>query len=123
METMKVRLFKKRGRGWGYQEIEIPTDAEMERIAAELHAKRVPALVTVLGWKVLYVPTRPANFSTTEVNPFTAEKEGTVQYERRTVSYCVFGHGAEWRVCYSWNQGDDRPPVRIQESGDVVPAT
>jgi hypothetical protein len=123
MESVKVRLRRKRGRRWDYQEIEIPTDAEMERFAAELHQKHVATLVTVLGWKVLYVPARVLNYSTTEVNPFTGEQGEKVEYETRTVSYCIFGHGAEWRVCYSWNQGDDHPPVRVQESGDIIPGT
>ena len=39
------------------------------------------------------------------------------------ISYCVFGHDSEWQVCYSWNLGDEQPPTRIQERGDVVPVS
>ena len=121
MQSVKVRLRKKRGRGWEYQEIEIPTDSEMERIAAELHANHVPNLTSCLGWKVLYRPASPYKCLLPAVDPFTGERGETVEHQSSTLSCCVFGYDAEWQVCYSWNRGDDQSPVRIQEKGDVVP--
>jgi len=121
IRSVKVRLRKKRGKGWQYQEIEIPTDAEMERIATDLHAKHVPALTSCLGWKVFYNPAKPFNYSLIPVNPFTGEQGHGSQHQTRTLSYCVFGYDSDWQVCYSWNRGENNPPMRIQERGDVVP--
>jgi hypothetical protein len=78
-------------------------------------------LITVLGWEVCYFPARPFNYSSTEVNVFTGERGETVERKSTTVSHCIFGYGADWRVCYTWNRGDDQAPTRIQEAGDVVP--
>jgi hypothetical protein len=99
-ESIKVRLRRKKNRGWLYREIEIPTDAEMLRVACDLHEKRVPALTTSAGWPVLYVPLHAVGNSLT---------------------YCVFGHECEWQVAYVWRDGDDRPPAKHPERGDVVP--
>jgi len=120
MESIRIRLRKKRGRHWEFDEVEIPTESEMERIAAELHQNHVPALIDVLGWKVLYVPAKPYNVTTTEVDPFTLHQGETVHQQMTGISRCVFGHGAEWQVCYTWDRGNDQPPRRIQERGDVV---
>ncbi len=76
MESRKVRLRKKHGRGWVYQDIEIPTDKEMDRIAAELHAKHEPALINVLGWKVFYHPEWDYSYTTTKVDPFNGKEIG-----------------------------------------------
>jgi len=123
MDSVKVLLRRRRGRGWDYRQIEIPTDPQMERIAAELHEKMVPAITTVLGWRVLYIPSCPLNYSTTKVDPITGESGDVIHHETHTISYCVFGYESEWQVCYSWNHGDEQPPTRIQERGDVVPAS
>ena len=113
---MRVRLRKKRGRGWSYQEADIPTDAEMERIAAELHAAAVPALREVLGWKVFYLPSGRLRYSTTEVDLFTHARGETEERECHTTPHCVFGHGSdEWRVAYVWQPGQTAPR-RIQEA-------
>jgi hypothetical protein len=93
----------------------------MERIAADLHIKHVPALASCLGWKVFYNPARPFSYSLIPVNPFTVERGEGSQHQTRTFSYCVFGYGADWQVCYSWNRGENTHPIRIQEKGDVVP--
>lgn len=121
MESERVRLRKKRGQGWAYEEIEIPTDAEMQRIAAALHAERRSALIDCLGWKVLYVPAFPLTYSKTQVDLFSGERGETTRHQSTTISYCEFGRDAEWTVCYSWNRGDDQAPQRIQVKGDVVP--
>lgn len=120
IESQRVYLRKKHGRRWEYQEIEIPTDAEMERVAAELHAKHVPALITVLGRPVFYHPATPRNWSTTEVNPFTGDHGETVTNQTTGISSCTFGYRTDWQVCYFWDRGEDKLPRRIQERGDVV---
>jgi hypothetical protein len=122
VQSVKVRLRKRRGRGWAYEVIEIPTDAEMERIATGLHARHVPAQTDCLGWKVLYIPAASFSYTMKPVNVFTGER-GIPKEARhsKSISTCVFGHGSQWQVCYAWNQGDDKSPARIQENGDVVP--
>ena len=122
MESRKVRLRKKRGSGWIYQDIEIPTDEEMDRIAAELHAKHKPALINVLGWQVFYNPGRDLNWTTTKVDPFNgAVIDAKEEHSSKINPYCVFGYkSADWKVCYLWNKGDDQPPIRHHEKGDIV---
>lgn len=121
MESLRVGIRRKRGRHSEYGEFQIPTDTAMERLAATLHAKHIPALTTCLDWKVLYEPASPLRYSTTEVDPFTGKRGQTFQHQTSTISYCVFGYGSkDWRVCYSWNRGENKLPVRIQEKGDVI---
>ncbi|KKL23769.1 hypothetical protein LCGC14_2422060, partial [marine sediment metagenome] len=122
MNSIKVRLKKKRGRGWVYQDIEIPTDEEMARIAAELHAKHEPALINVLGWQVFYHSGKDFSYTATEVDPFNGTIGDSDEHPSKTLSYCVFGYDADWRVSYSWNNGDDQPPTRQHEKGDIVPS-
>lgn len=98
--SLSVRLRTKRGRGWQYKEIEIPTDEEMLRVALELHGARSPAQTTCVGWPVLYLPLGSVS------NSFT---------------YCVFGYHCEWQVAYLWRDGEDQPPTKHPERGDVVP--
>lgn len=122
MESRTVRLKKKRGRSWVYQEIEIPTDEEMDRIAAELHAKHEPALINVLGWQVFYNPGFDYNCITTKVDPFNGAVIGDKEeHSLKTKPYCVFGYeSTDWKVSYSWNNGDDQSPIRQHEKGDIV---
>lgn len=124
MESLRVRLRTTRGRHSSYREVQIPTDIEMERFAATLHAKRMPSSTTLLGWRVLYLPARSFRYSMTECDPLTDERALAVDYQTSTISWCAIGYRSEeWRVCYAWNGGDDEPPVRIQEKGDVFPVT
>lgn len=122
MESRNVRLRKKHGSGWVYQAIEIPTDKEMDRIAAELHAKHKPALINVLGWKVFYSPGWNNNWTTTKVDPFSGTVIGAKEeHSSRIKPYCIFGYdSADWKVSYSWNNEDDQSPIRQQEKGDIV---
>ena len=122
MESKKVRLRKKHGSGWVYQDIEIPTDKEMVRIAAELHAKHKPALINVLGWQVFYNPGKDLNCATTKGDPFNEAVIGAKEEHQSKINpYCVFGYNADWKVSYYWNNGDDQPPTRRHEKGDIVP--
>ena len=86
MESVEVLLRRRKGRGWDYKQIEIPTDAKMERIAADLHAKGVPAITTALGWKVVYIPASPMSYSTTNVDPFTGERGKVTQHQTHTIA-------------------------------------
>jgi len=94
----------------------------MEHVATELHAKRKPDLIEVFGWKVFYNPSKEHHYSTTRCDPFTGKTIGEPgKYRARSISYCVFGYeSADWKVSYSWNNGDDQPPTRQQEKGDIV---
>lgn len=121
MESRRIRLKKKHGRVWDYQDIIIPTDEEMDRIAAKLHAKRKPALIDVLGWQVFYSPSKNLQWTATKVDPLSSTTGDTVAHRSKTISYCVFGYGSpDWQVCYSWNRGNHQPPTKRQEKGDIL---
>jgi len=124
VESRKVQLKKKRGRDWYYQDIVIPTDEEMDRMAAELHVKHIPALIDVLGWQVFYNPSEELHYSTTNIDTFSDSTIGDPAAHRsRRLSYCIFGYESpDWRVSYFWSNGDNQPPTRQQEKGDIVPS-
>jgi hypothetical protein len=114
-------LREKQGRKVVYHEIQVPTDEEMGHIAAELHAARNPALRDVMGWRVLYMPSFPVRYTTHRVDPFTGQSlSEPEQHESHLVSYCTFGYGQAWSVTLSWANGDDQPPVKCNQRGDVV---
>jgi len=122
VKSRKVRLRKKRGRGWLYQVIEIPTDEEMDRIAAELHAKHESVLLTIMEWKVLYRPGADFNFVTEKMDPFDGTKGEKKEISTKQISYCEFGYDSnDWKVSYTWKDEDDQFPSRQQEKGDIVP--
>ena len=122
-ETVLVRLRRKRGRGYDYQPVEVPTDAEMLRVAQLLHAVGSPAIQSLSGWQVFYMPPGVVRYTDSEIDPFTGRLIGEpVAKSGNTPAACTFGHGSDdWRVCYCWRDGADRQPARIQERGDVVP--
>jgi len=124
VESRNVRLRKKHGSGWVYQDIEIPTDKEMDRIAAELHAKHEPALINVLGWQVFYYPGKDCNWTSQKVDPFNGTVIGDKdKHSSRINPFCKFGYNsADWKVCYLWNNGEDQPPIRHHEKGNIVPS-
>ncbi len=123
MKSRTVQLRKKRGNGWVYQNIEIPTDEEMDRIVAELHAKHEPALIDVLGWQVFYNPGKDYSYTTTEIHPFNGTVGAKEKGSTKSISSCEFGYESTvWRVSYSWDNGDDQPPTRQHEKGDIVPS-
>lgn len=94
----------------------------MERVALELHGAGVPALIEVLGWRVLYVPARPIRYSVQEFDPFEGRRVGTPErHESMSVSHCTFGYEQEWGVMLSWANGEDRPPVKCNPHGDILP--
>jgi hypothetical protein len=121
MESVTVTLRKKRGRKWEYRDIEVPADAMMERVALELHARGVPAIREVLGWRVVYMPAFPIRYSVQKVD-FNGTKVGDEErHETTSVSYCTFGHDQEWSLTLSWANGDDQPPVKCNGRGDTIP--
>ena len=122
MESTTVILREKRGCKWEYRDIEIPTDAEMERVALELHSAGGPSLTEVLRWRVLYLPALPIRYTAEEVDPFEARRIGPPElHKSKTVSYCTFGYEQEWGVTFSWANGEDQPPVKCNAHGDVLP--
>lgn len=122
MESTIVTLRKKRGRKWEYRDIEIPTDAEMERVALELHGAGIPALTELQGWRVLYLPAFPIRYTVQEVDPFSARRIGAPElHESMWVSRCTFGYEQEWGVTLSWANGEDQLPVKCNARGDVLP--
>lgn len=121
MESIRVTLRKKQGRKWEYQDVEIPTEAEMERVALELHGVGKPALTEVLGWRVLYLPAYPIRYTVQEVDPFDGKRIGAPDlHETTSVSYCTFGYEQEWSLTLSWANGEDQPPVKCNPRGDVL---
>ena len=121
METVKVILREKRGRKFEDREIEIPTDAEMVRVALQLHAARSRAVRDILGWRVIYEPSRPYRYTKYRMDPFTAERlSEDEEVESRIVAWCTFGLEQSWGVTFFWANGDDEPPVRCNERGHVV---
>ena len=92
-------------------EPELPPASEIEAVAMRLHRGGAPALETVAGWRVLYVPAGTVKYSTTEVDPFTQERGQTVRHDTPRSAYCVFGYGTESAVTLTWKDGDASPPT------------
>ena len=71
MDTIHAQLKVKRGNTVA---VEIPTDAEIERIAMRMHKSGKPGLETILAWKVFYRPKKKSSYSTVSVDPFTGKR-------------------------------------------------
>ena len=111
-----------KGRRAIYKEVEIPTDAAMERMASELHTEGVPVLTEVLGWKVFYIPNGTISYTVTSRNSFSTDRSETTKETGTTIATCVFGYKSdEWQVAYVWGEDGHGPPRRLQERGHVVP--
>jgi hypothetical protein len=120
MEVTKVRLRQKRGRGERIVEIDVPTDPAMEEVASELHRKGNWADLLLDGIHVRYTPSFPIHSLVTPVSPFVDEMGETWGLTNRALACCVFATGSDWRVSYTWRNGDDQPPARLGECGEIV---
>lgn len=123
MESIRVHLGVEQGRKRTLREVEIPTEQAMLRVAAELHAKRLPAAIHLFGWRVCYMPPCLRETDPSYFDPIAGIFGEKFRPEPSfTSAVCVFGEGSEtWRVCLLWSNGVDQPPVFIQERGLVLP--
>ena len=121
MESVKLILREKHGRKTVYREVQVPSDETIDRVASELHAGHAPALRNILGWRVFYMPSFPIRYTTRDVDPFTGAALSELRaHESPSVASCTFGYGQAWSVTLSWTNGDNQPPVRTNQSGDVA---
>jgi hypothetical protein len=71
--TAVLREGKRRKR---HRPIVIPTEAEIERFAHEMHARRQPIAIRILGWLTTYAPPWTLRSTWRSIDPFTKEKLG-----------------------------------------------
>lgn len=80
--------------------VEIPTDAELERLALHFHKQGKSEVENFGPWTVQYQSSRS-------------------QYTGGP-SMFIFGVCAPWKVELSWDDGDDKPPRWIRHEGDIA---
>lgn len=90
--------------------VEVPTDAEIERIAMAMHRERRAQTQAFLGFLAEYRPARQ----------IIGEPNDLPQTIPREAAEFVFGVSAPWRVTSVWTQGDDSPPVWHRHESRVV---
>lgn len=102
--------------------IQVPTDAEVERLASEWH-RRAEARRQLLGpWLVEYSPRRPEASTTRSrvLGTHGWEPETTHVSESVRCARFEFGSTFPWSAALLWEQGDDQPPRWIRGDGQIV---
>ena len=128
MATIEARRVRVRVQNWKtpkaiYQNITIPTDAEMERIASELHAKGQETRMNVLGWDVEYSPAKESSYTVTEVDYTGKPGEEGDPEPIYIEAKCVFGVDSDvWQVAFRWWDEAGEPQRHDREGKIVGPA-
>lgn len=127
MQTRKARLRIRKGRGWEYLPIEMPTDEEIQKLADRLHSARVQVTLKIQNWDVRYKPSHNSpvhRFSTDDMmksftRPVVESKtvEIPASFEIRLGDWL----GPHWRITASWSNGHDQPPIWFRQFDNVLP--
>jgi hypothetical protein len=120
MDTIHAQLKAKRGETIA---VEIPTDAEIERIAMGMHAARKPCLETIVGCQVFYRPRQTQSYTTVSVDPFTGKRgEESAPSQLEIPAEFTFGHDGPWKIVLTWKAGDEQPPTWFRYEDRLIRA-
>jgi hypothetical protein len=117
-------------KGGVFQEVEIPSEAQMLQVAMKLHAKRERASIRLMGWPVIYLPSGVSRITWQEfdpMDPLATRRQPLNPMGPPTVteSYshavCWFGRTRVWSISLSWRDGDDKPPSFMKHADVTRP--
>jgi hypothetical protein len=115
-------------KGGTFQEVEIPSEEQMLQVAMELHAKGGQASTRLMGWPVIYLPTRTIRYSTQSFDLFGRPGdrgpkliEPFTEHESLSQAVCWFGRTRVWSISLSWREGDDKPPSFMKHADVTRP--